>query len=372
MKRSFVLSILTLMGTVIGAGVFALPHMFARLGIWPASFLFGLFILLVAVTHTVFVDVILEVPGNHRLPGYVRRFLGGHWAALATMTHVIQVYGAHIIYLLLGGAFIQALLFTFAPAWSRTAGILTVFILGVIAVSGGVRRLTRIEAWATALMAMLFITASVFVLRQPPAITTFVPSFSWSAFGLFLFALSGLPVVSEVVELNHRRRDDSHHAVVWGTIGAGIIMWFFAFAFARFGGTLASQDPRSLVMLLPAWAAFVIPLLGLLAIGTSYITTAEDIQVMWRRDYGFRERSAWFLALLPPLVCALLMTDGFVLLATILGTVCGGINGIMIGMMRLAELERGKRLTLALAVAIGIVFIYAFGLAGQLTTWLLV
>lgn len=371
MRRSFVLSVLTLVGTIIGAGVFALPHLFARLGTGQASLLFAVFVVLVAFTHAAYVDVVLDVKGAHRLPGYAKAQLGKRWGVLATMTHLIQVYGAHIIYLLLGSAFIQALMIPAEGKAARVGAMLLLWFLGATAVRGSLRRLASLEAIATTIMGVLFVGASaaVFVSRTPA--TTFVPHLTWSVFGVFLFALSGLPVVAEVVDLCERKRTAAKRATVVGTLLAGAVMWFFAWSFARAGGTLMTQDPRSLLSVLPVWGAWMVPLLGLLAIGTSYVTTAEDLQVTWRRDYGISDRSAWLITMVPPLIIALLMNDGFLMLATILGTVCGGLNGILVGMMRTAVAERANTL-LAVVGGLVIVFIYTFGLAGQLASWLLI
>lgn len=371
MRRSFVLSVLTMVGTVIGAGVFALPHLFARLGVEQATLIFAVFVLLVAFTHASYVDVVMSIKGAHRLPGYAKAELGHRWGALATVTHLIQIYGAHVIYLLLGSAFIQVLMI---PAEGRTAQVAAMFLLwflGATAVRGNLRRLASLEAIATIAMVALFLVASGTALLARSASTTFVPHFTWSVFGVFLFALSGLPVIPELVDLCERKRVLAKRSAILGTILAGGIMWFFAWSFARVGGTLVTQDPRSLLALLPAWGAWGVPLLGLLAIGTSYVTTAEDLQTTWTRDYGLSEQSAWFATMIPPLAIALFMNDGFLLLATLLGTVCGGMNGVLIGMMRTTLAEQ-KKTFFAVIGGLLVVFLYAFGLTGQIISWLFV
>jgi amino acid permease len=371
MRRSFLLPVLTLTGTIIGAGVFALPHLFARLGTTPASLLFALFVLLVTFTHVSYVDVVLEQKASHRLPGYAKAQLGKRWGALATVTHFVQVYGSHVIYLLLGSAFLQSLALPAGGRWMQMGAILLVWFLGATAVRGNLRKIASLEAFATALMLTLFLVASGTALGAARPITLFTPHLSWEVFGVFLFALSGLPVVAEVVELSERNRSAAKWAAGAGTVLAGAVMWLFALSFARAGGTLMTQDPGSLLTVLPPWGVWMVPVLGLLAIGTSYITTAEDLRTTWSRDYGASEGSAWALTMVPPLLLALSMHDGFLLLATLLGTLCGGINGVLIGMMRTA-IGEGHRQRLMIAGGLLIAFIYAFGLAGQLTEWLFV
>lgn len=371
MSRSVLSPFFVLIGTIIGAGVFALPHLFARMGIGWGSVVFWLIACLVALTHKQFVEVIVRVQGVHRLPGYVRSHLGARWGAIATFTHAIQVYGSHIAYLLLGGAFLQAVAQILGLNASLRLGILVIFFLLSTVVRGTLDRVAKWQSWATVLMILLFAGVTFATAILPAAPTFFVPRFSWMAFGIVLFSLSGLPVMGEVVELCQRNLRRAQGVAVGGTLMAAAIMWVFAVVLARYGGTAITSDPQSLVMMLPRWGALAIPVLGLLAIGTSYVTTGEDLETSWRRDYGFRESSAWAVTLLPPLALALVMGGGFIQLAAILGTVCSGANGVLVGMMRLARAEQDRE-PLALVLAMAVVFFFAFGMSSQLISWLLV
>ncbi len=360
---------LTLVGMTVGAGVFALPGLFARFGIWQATLCFWLLAAFVVTIQRLYIDVILSVPTSHRLPGYARLALGKRWGALATVTHFFPMYGAQVIYLLLGGVFLQAFLASFGWAVPQRMGMLALFAFIAAAVWGGLRRVARLDAVLVGCSLSLFVLLIVAAASHGPAPTQFIPSPSWEVFGLVLFALSALPIVPEVTELCDRQKRPARLVVLLGTLFAALVIWLFAFLLARAGGTQLTAQPESLLAALPPWGARVLPLMGLLAISTAYLATAEALQGSWRHDYRFRFASSWAITLVPALLIALLLKDGFVLLATILGTICGGFNGILIGMMRATIAERKKE-SLALFLSLAVIFVYAFGVSGQLVTWL--
>lgn len=369
MRRSFLFAFLTLIGLTVGAGVFALPGLFARFGIWQASLCFWILAAFVIAIQRLYVDVILSVPASHRLPGYARLTLGKRWGALATVTHFFPMYGAQIVYLLLGSVFLQALLAGVGLALPQRVAMLAVFAFIAAAVWGGLRRVARLDAVLVGFSLLLFIVTIVAAASQGPAPTQFFPRPSWEAFGLILFALSALSIVPEVTELCGRQKRQAHLVVLGGTLFAAFIIWLFAVALARAGGTQLTAQPESLLTALPPWGAWVLPLMGLLAISTAYLATAEALQGSWQHDYRFRFAPAWVVALFPSLIIALLLKDGFVLLATILGTICGGMNGILIGLMRVTLAER-KRELFAIVLGLAVIFVYGFGVSGQLVTWL--
>lgn len=369
MRRSFLPSVFTLIGTTIGAGVFALPNLFARMGIWQTSLAFWSLALLIAVTYVLYVDVIVHTPSIHRLPGYVRLQLGKRWGAFATVTHFFHLYGAHVIYLLLGGVFFQAFLTNFGLAVSKRVGLAALFVLVATAVWGGLRKVSRIEMFTTVTMLLLFAGVIVTSIFQGPATTAFIPQPSWSAFGLILFALTGLPAIGEIAELSGRNQKDAHRAVLVGTLSSAFVIWLFAIAMARIGGTQITRDAQSLAEVTQGWAAYAIPVIGLFSVGTAYLSTAEDLHATWMRDYKLSFQYAWFITMAPAFVLAFLLRDGFIVLASVLGTICGGANGVFVGMMRTALAERQKHMGMV-ALALLIVFLYAFGMTGQIVSWL--
>ncbi len=369
MRRSFFLAVPALVGLTIGAGAFALPSLFARFGIWQASLCFWFLVACVVVVKRLYVDVILAVQTPHRLPGYVRLTLGQRWGAVAVGTYFFPMYAGQVVYLILGSVFFQSLLAWFGIGVPRRLSMLVIFAFVAAAVWGGLRRVARVDAALVSFNLILFTSVILAAAFRGPAPTQLIAQPSWEAFGLVLFALSALAIIPEVVELTGRQSRAAKRAITVGTLLSAVFIWLFAVFMARAGGALLSSQPESLLFALPGWARVVLPLMGLVSIGTAYLTTAEALQGTWRHDYGFRFAPSWLVTLFPSLFFALLIKDGFMLLVTIIGTVCGGVNGVLVGMMRVAIAER-KRELFALALGLTAVFIYGFGVSGQIATWL--
>ena len=65
-----------MIGAIIGAGMFALPHVVARAGIFWGSFHLLFAFCVVTLIHIFYSVVVAATPGKHRLPGYARIHLG--------------------------------------------------------------------------------------------------------------------------------------------------------------------------------------------------------------------------------------------------------------------------------------------------------
>ncbi|MAF20621.1 MAG: hypothetical protein CMI55_02985, partial [Parcubacteria group bacterium] len=76
MKRSFIYALSTLVGSIIGVGLYSLPYITARVGIWVMLFYFLVLSLVSILIGLIYGEVILRTKGLHRLPGYAEKYLG--------------------------------------------------------------------------------------------------------------------------------------------------------------------------------------------------------------------------------------------------------------------------------------------------------
>ena len=103
-------AIATLIGMIIGAGTFGIPYVFARTG-----FIIGFFYLLilgyaVLQVHLFYGEIILRTEEPHRLVGYANKYLGNWAKRLATGTVLLEYYGSLLVYIILGGQFLNIVL----------------------------------------------------------------------------------------------------------------------------------------------------------------------------------------------------------------------------------------------------------------------
>lgn len=352
MKRSFYAPTLTLIGTIIGAGIFALPQAFADVGIWPASAVFWFIALVMTATHLMMVDIELSVHKRMRLVGAVKRWLGPHVFAFASVSYPCQLIGASVAYLVLGGAFLHTLIKPLAGGSIPLFVMQTLFwIGGVLTIVGGLTLLAKVESWATWFLLGALVCSSVWVWQQGEFVTIMN---SWSGsltlFGVSLFSLGGIPGMGEVVELADRDRRRAQQATIIGTLVAAAVSWGFAISFSSY----QSVGQTNALNLLLAGAGF-------LAVATSYIVTAQDLRATFRLDLGLHARAALVCAVGIPLALTYMMNPSSFGVVSTVGTIFGSVNGVLVALTAAhlyAERKRKERAPLEiLCVVIGLVYL---------------
>ena len=95
-----ILAISTLSGTIIGVGLFSLPYITSKVGLWVMlAYFIGLGVIVIAV-HRFFGEVVLKTEGQHRLPGYAGIHLGKTGKTIAVVSTILGLFGALLAYLL--------------------------------------------------------------------------------------------------------------------------------------------------------------------------------------------------------------------------------------------------------------------------------
>ena len=79
MNKRFFQALAILMGHIIGVGIFSLPFIASRVGIWTMLFYFLILGGITILFELLYGEVILRTREKHRLPGYAEKYLGG-WA----------------------------------------------------------------------------------------------------------------------------------------------------------------------------------------------------------------------------------------------------------------------------------------------------
>ena len=113
--KNFLYAIATLIGTIIGVGLFGIPFVVARSG-----FLIGLGWLVIIgavalIIHLAYGEIILRTKGKHRRIGYVDRYLGKRETEISALIILLARFGALLAYIIVAGQFLYgALSFLFS------------------------------------------------------------------------------------------------------------------------------------------------------------------------------------------------------------------------------------------------------------------
>ena len=344
-RSPFVLAVSTLLGAIIGAGVFSLPYVVSKSGIVPAIFYFLFVGAVVMALHLCMGEVCLRTKEKYRLVGYANAYLGFPGKILTTFTLFIGTTGTLLVYLILGGKFL-AMLFP---------GVLSVEILTVLLglalsffILHGIQLISKIEFFTNAaiflavfgilLFALPHIQAQNFSLISLPDI--FLP------YGVMFFALIGWAAVPEVAELfkTRKEKDGFEKAIVWSSALSVLLCAVFSFVVVGVSGASTTED--ALLGLTPFFGSLIVAVgafFGLITIADSFLIFGNYLKNSLKKDYGMPSLLAFLLAVGLPIALFLLGVRELILVISIIGVFIGTIEGGIILAMFWQAKKKGDR-----------------------------
>jgi len=348
-EKSFRKGVYSMAGTVIGAGTFAVPAAMHSMGIAAGTLAFWAVALLVLVTHLLFVDVALSSASaeKKRFPGYVGLALGKKFKFIASIAYAVQIIGAGFIYLVLGGEFL-AVLIRNGVVQDAFVWQLVFWVLGSVAVSVGLKLVMKIEGWLTMLLILLMlVSAGIFYGRVQPELF-FVSS--WQsisiALGVFLFSLAGWNVIPEIGQFFKGDREKTRNAVVIGSLAAAFMIWLFGVMAYAAIGTGLGESVGDLSKGLPSGLFWLIPVVGLLAVATSYITLLQDLMESFKRDAKFGAPLSYAITFGVPLALLFVTSRQAVHSIGFVGSALTSINALLLSVTAIKLLAKRKDLSL--------------------------
>src|SRR3989344_1071867 len=232
--NSFTLALSTLVGTIVGAGIFGIPFVMVKSGIVPGLFYLFLLGAIICLLHLFFGEVCLRTSGKHRLVGYAAIYLGKRGKVLATLTLLFVLVGTLLAYLILAGEFSEIIFGSFLP-FSSTVFTVLFAICSFFLVLSGRQLITKIEFFTN----ILFIGAvAVLIVLALPHVKSFdIPLFDGSSisnlflpFGVLLFAFAGFEAIPEVMSFLRDRsaRTKLDNVILWSSIITGVFFLVFS------------------------------------------------------------------------------------------------------------------------------------------------
>jgi len=328
--KKLVAGTFTLMGTMIGAGILALPYAFSK-----AGFLAGLFWLIILGIIMLFVhlylgEVILRTNGFHQLTGYAEKYLGNAGKKLMIFAMIFGVYSALIAYLIGEGQSFSFLFFG-SEKYVLAFGILFWFCMTLF-LRGGMKGLKKVASWGV--FAVVCIIIGLFVWFAPQIETSNLYKFNTNLFflpfGIVLFALLGFTSIPEVGKIMQYSKKNLKMALILGSIIPIIIYLLFTLTFV---GVLGENIKEVATLSLQKPIAF----LGIFTMLTAYFVLSFSLKDMLAIDLRMRKKKVFILVSVTPLVLFLLISYfkflDFGSVLSLGGIVSGAITGILILLM---------------------------------------
>lgn len=344
-RSPFVLAVSTLVGAIIGAGVFGLPYVAAKSGVLPALFYFLFVGGAVMLLHLCLGEVCLRTKEKHRLVGYANTYLGLPGRVLVTLTSILGTMGTLLVYLILGGRFLAV----FFPGVLSVEALTVLFWAALsMLILWGIQLISKIEFFTNSALFLSVIAIAFFAFphfRAENFSLISIPNM-FLPYGVMFFAFIGWVAVPEVAELfkTHKEKGGFRGAIIWASVLSVGFSALFSFIVVGVSGARTSED--ALTGLVPYLGGSVVAigaLFGLIAIGDSFLIFGNYLKNSLRKDYRIPAPASFLLATGLPILLFLLGVRELIQVISVMGVFIGTVEGVAILCMFWQAKKKGDR-----------------------------
>lgn len=335
-KHKILLATATLVGTIVGAGILAIPYVVAQsgflLGFIITAVLGFAFLLLNLMTG----EIVLRTQKQHQLTGYAEKYLGTWGKRLMMFTMVFGTYGALTAYLIGEGESLRAIFRWGEPLWYS----LLFFIIASLIIYKGIKAAGKAELFLIGILLVIVIAIGIFSYQniQMSNLTTLNWAKFFAPYGVILFALMGMPSVPEMQEVLEQEKQKMKKAIIIGSIIPIVLYILFAFIVVGLIGleNFELLQPNQKIATI-ALSIYSFPVLGIfaniiavLSMFTSFLTLSIALAETYEYDYAFSRPIALLLTFSIPLFITAFSLSTFVPIIAITGAIAGGLQSILI------------------------------------------
>ncbi len=373
MSKNYFHAIATLVGTIIGVGMFAVPYVISKAGIVLLFIYLPVLGAVMYFIHKIYAEIILSTKTKHRIPGYVEKYFSVHGKAFALIIVLVSGYGALLAYIIVGGIFLHQLL---NPIIGGSLFFYTtiLYIFEIVVVLVGLKLIASVELIMTSL---LFLVVGLIAWRGWGYISLDNYVFiNWQniflPYGLVLFSVSGGSAIPVVCKLLAHKKEDIKSAIAWGTFIPVVIILTFVAVTVGITGINTSPDTLVGLNLIIKDGVIIFALIfGVLSIITSFLVVAQATKEVYWWDFKINKNIAWVLACFMPYILYLAGWHNLTKVVGLTGAVTGGLIGIIIICLLFKVKKRGEQSSviknkLNKSLAFILAFLFVLGLIHEI------
>lgn len=330
--KQYLLAIATLIGTIVGAGIFAIPFALSRAGILSGFFYFLTVGAIVLLVSWLYGEIILRTRGHHRLVGYAEKYLGAKGKFLAFFSTIFGFYGSLVVYMILGGKFLHVL---FGAALNKEEFFccLFFFVLGILAIFFGLKMVSITEFLMSLLLVgtVLLLAGKSWPFVQAENFSFFDWRYLFLAYGVIFYSFLGSSALPEMRQILRGQERRFKPAIFWGIFIPAVLYLIFSLAIVGVSGPQTSEE--AIDGLIPFLGGEVVKLgavFGFLAVFSSFIVLGLNLKKVFQFDLKLNHWLSWFLVAVVPLALFLIGIQNFISVIIVVGVVMGGLEGILL------------------------------------------
>jgi amino acid permease len=367
--KKIIYAISTLSGTIIGVGLFSLPYITSKVGIWLTLGYFAGLGAITVIVHSFFGETAIRTPDFKRMPGFAKIYLGNWGRNIALISTILGLFAAILAYLIVGGEFLAELLSPFLGG-GAIFYTLCYFLIGAAFIYFGIKAIVKVEFWG---LVAFFVILIAMYLRAKNIINVenlFIGKMEIGNFflpyGAVLFSIWGAALIPEIEEMLAAapNREKLLRIIIPISILIPIIVYLF-FIYLILGITGEKTTESALVGLRNYLGNGVVSLaliFGLLTTFTSFLTLGLTLKKVFWYDLGLGKRISWFITCFAPLFLYLIGIKSFIAVIGFAGGVMIAIEGILILLMHRKINPKKKFITYPLIAVFlaGIIYSIAY------------
>ncbi len=326
-------SVGTMIGAIIGIGVFGIPYAFAQAGFFVGLIQLIVVGILLVMLQLLYAEVTIQTPGHRRTTGLAEKYLGKKWKYLLALTVFGTAWGAMMAYIIVAGEFLYTLL---GPSIGGSPFIYSVgfMIIESLFLLAGLRKIAGAETYVVVILLLLF--GSIIALGLPNielANLTMVDGFNMLLpYGVVLFALGGLSIVPEMHDILGEKYEKRIRSAI--VVAMSVIVVIYAlFALAVVGVTGVNTTDEAILGLgraLGPAVSVIGSLLGLITLVSIFVIVGIQIKDTLIFDFKLRPFFAWVLTIGIPITLFLLGVREFISVMAFSGAVFSAMTGVVI------------------------------------------
>ncbi len=322
---------------IIGAGMFSLPYVTSRSGIFTGLFYLLAFAGIMSLIHVFYGEIVIADKSGRRFASQSRQYLGQTGFLVGAISLVAGTTLALTIYLILTEGFAKLMF----PGFS--ASVILFWILGSVGVIIGIKGIAGLNNLLTLFMVLLAGIVAFFGLKNGTSFLRNVPfwpkgdiSLWLLPIGPFLFSLNGRGAIASIEDYFEANRLDIRKmkkAIVWGTLAAAAVYLLFAVGMLGITAGAPARDIMIDLALLPDYLRFLVAGLGLIAVFTSYVFLGLELKMVLEKDFRFRGIAASAAVVVAPIAIYFLANRDLVSLISVAGGVFLGLESAIVILM---------------------------------------
>lgn len=340
MENKTFLATTTIIGTILGAGIFGIPYV-----IMLSGFKIGLLHLIIIGSIITLVmlylgEITLRTKTIHQLPGYAEKYLGKKYKNIMLVICSFGMFSALIAYMVGEGESMSNILFS-SSIYSIHFSIIFWLILSIISYIG-IRAVQKGESVGVSIIIILI--ASIVILFYNKVNISNLSYVNYNSaltpFGVVMFAFLAFSIIPEIRIILKDHEKSMKSSILSAYIICFLLYVVFTIIVLGYKGSSTPQ-----IATLALGKPFIV--LGMLTMFTAYLGLSIAMIDMLRYDFNFKRNKAWLYVTLTTLAIFILFSlldlAKFTTIIGIGGALSGGLTAIMIIIMARNAREKGSR-----------------------------